>query len=165
MEPLNALKTLSPALQGPTQRVEYLSIQPPKTQPVKATTPFPFPIHLDLFHLTPHTIKQSRKQFQIPYSFNLIKGKELFNYAMLNFHSTKPYSNMSHKRKRSISESTSSSTSSFNSPPSVSNFPSPFARMEASPSHLHSRTLKRFRDSRPSENEVHRKTWMTPRVA
>lgn len=31
-------------------------------------------------------------------------------------------------------------------------------RHSASPSHLHSRTMKRFRDSRPSEDEVYRKS-------
>ncbi|KAL6413393.1 ORF21 protein [Ilyonectria robusta] len=63
------------------------------------------------------------------------------------------------KRKRSASEllSSPSSVSSFNSPPHGAAIRNPFATMDMTPIHLHSRTLKRFRDSRPSENEVHRK--------
>ncbi|KEZ42402.1 hypothetical protein SAPIO_CDS5585 [Scedosporium apiospermum] len=73
---------------------------------------------------------------------------------------------MTLKRKRSISELSSSpvrpSSSCFTSPASSINFsfnsfagpssPTPMAR---NPAHLNSRTLKRFRDSRPSEEEVH----------
>ncbi|CAM1504722.1 Fc.00g023130.m01.CDS01 [Cosmosporella sp. VM-42] len=64
------------------------------------------------------------------------------------------------KRKRSVSElsTSSSSVSPFNSPPSVAGIPSPFARMDLTPIHLHSRTLKRFRNSKPSDDEVHQRT-------
>ncbi|KAF4984767.1 hypothetical protein FZEAL_128 [Fusarium zealandicum] len=68
---------------------------------------------------------------------------------------------MAHKRKRSVSElcSSPSSDSSFDSPPrGMSNLTNPFAVMTATPIHLHSRTLKRFRNSRPSEDEVHNRT-------
>lgn len=67
---------------------------------------------------------------------------------------------MAHKRKRSVSElcSSPSSVSSFDSPPRATNgLTNPFAAMAAAPIHLHSRTLKRFRNSRPSEDQVHRK--------
>ncbi|KAI0881238.1 uncharacterized protein GGS22DRAFT_172738 [Annulohypoxylon maeteangense] len=63
------------------------------------------------------------------------------------------------KRKRSES---SLSSSPFSSPPRADHFSamdldtSPI-RM-TSPSHLHSRTLKRFRDSRPSDEEIHQRT-------
>lgn len=61
------------------------------------------------------------------------------------------------KRKRSASELLSSpssaSTFSFGSSPPPHN---PFTT-DAAPAHLPSRTLKRFRDSRPSDAEVHRK--------
>jgi hypothetical protein len=33
-----------------------------------------------------------------------------------------------------------------------------FAPRQSTPSHLHSRTRKRFRDNRPSESEVYRKS-------
>ncbi|KAH7155711.1 hypothetical protein B0J13DRAFT_655358 [Dactylonectria estremocensis] len=60
------------------------------------------------------------------------------------------------KRKRSSSElSSPSSVSSFNSPPHGAAIRNPFATMDMTPIHLHSRTLKRFRNSRPSEEEVH----------
>ncbi|KAK7431221.1 hypothetical protein QQZ08_002261 [Neonectria magnoliae] len=66
------------------------------------------------------------------------------------------------KRKRSVSEvfsSPSSSVSSFNSPPhNTAAFNNPFASIDMTPIHLHSRTLKRFRNSRPSEDEVHQRT-------
>ncbi|KAJ4329199.1 hypothetical protein N0V84_000325 [Fusarium piperis] len=68
---------------------------------------------------------------------------------------------MAHKRKRSVSElcSSPSSVSSFDSPPRATNgLTNPFAVMAATPIHLHSRTLKRFRNSRPSEDEVHQRT-------
>ncbi|CEJ85385.1 hypothetical protein VHEMI03755 [[Torrubiella] hemipterigena] len=67
---------------------------------------------------------------------------------------------MALKRKRSMSEMTSSTASSpFSSPLGqdsiMLNFgPRPFA----APAHLNSRTMKRFRDSRPSENEIHQRT-------
>ncbi|CAI4218739.1 unnamed protein product [Parascedosporium putredinis] len=75
------------------------------------------------------------------------------------------------KRKRSISEFSSSptrpSSSCFTSPSGSINFtfshagpssPSPMPTMDTTPLHLHSRTLKRFRDSRPSEQQVHQRT-------
>lgn len=68
---------------------------------------------------------------------------------------------MSLKRKRSSSELPSSPlsfASSFSSPPN--NGPSMFdftPRMGLiNPCHLNSRTLKRFRDNRPSQEEIHR---------
>ncbi|KAF4447448.1 ORF21 protein [Fusarium austroafricanum] len=68
---------------------------------------------------------------------------------------------MAHKRKRSVSEycASPSSVSSFDSPPRVSNsITNPFAVMAAAPIHLHSRTMKRFRDNRPSEEIIHQRT-------
>ncbi|KAM0253551.1 hypothetical protein ACHAP5_000584 [Fusarium lateritium] len=68
---------------------------------------------------------------------------------------------MVHKRKRSVSElcSSPSSVSSFDSPPQAGNtFTNPFAIMAAGPVHLHSRTMKRFRDSRPSAEKIHQRT-------
>ncbi|KAM5355242.1 hypothetical protein ACJ41O_001888 [Fusarium nematophilum] len=67
---------------------------------------------------------------------------------------------MANKRKRSISElcASPSSDSSFDSPPRGTNTFNPFAVMAATPIHLHSRTLKRFRNSRPSEEQVHQRT-------
>ncbi|KAH8682498.1 hypothetical protein BX600DRAFT_45777 [Xylariales sp. PMI_506] len=79
------------------------------------------------------------------------------------------------KRKRSSSElsfSSSSTGSAFNSPTrlgaeyidmsmiAATPIPSPFSSrsLMATPSHLHSRTMKRFRDSRPSEQEIHERT-------
>lgn len=74
------------------------------------------------------------------------------------------------KRKRSESElsfSSSSTGSAFNSPTrtgaaafGLSNdceLTSPLRRLMAAPSHLPSRTMKRFRDDRPSQDEIHRK--------
>ncbi|POR36119.1 Uncharacterized protein TPAR_03688 [Tolypocladium paradoxum] len=68
------------------------------------------------------------------------------------------------KRKRSASElcSSPSACSSSASPP-TSNFNftvdvSPRARCDAPAQRLNSRTLKRFRDSRPSDDEVHQRT-------
>ncbi|KAI1090216.1 hypothetical protein F5B19DRAFT_494627 [Rostrohypoxylon terebratum] len=68
------------------------------------------------------------------------------------------------KRKRSESELSLSSSSAFSSPPRRDPFSSmdldssPIRTSRAStPAHLHSRTLKRFRDSRPSDEEIHRK--------
>ncbi|KAM3515410.1 hypothetical protein MY11210_000972 [Beauveria gryllotalpidicola] len=70
---------------------------------------------------------------------------------------------MTLKRKRSSSELASSPlsfTSTFSSPPS--NGPSMIdftPRMGLiNPFHLHSRTLKRFRDNRPSQEEIHQHT-------
>ncbi|KAI5862996.1 hypothetical protein GGS23DRAFT_567697 [Durotheca rogersii] len=69
------------------------------------------------------------------------------------------------KRKRSESELSSSSI--FNSPPLPVRFtmmdiqntsPPRFVARCATPSHLHSRTMKRFRDGRPSDDEVHQRT-------
>ncbi|KAL6919051.1 hypothetical protein ACHAPO_004164 [Fusarium lateritium] len=68
---------------------------------------------------------------------------------------------MAHKRKRSISElcASPSSVSSFDSPPRVSNsITNPFAIMTLTPLHLHSRTMKRMRDNRPSEEMIHQRT-------
>ncbi|CEI63903.1 hypothetical protein FVEN_g9198 [Fusarium venenatum] len=68
---------------------------------------------------------------------------------------------MAHKRKRSISElcASPSSVSSFDSPPRVSNsITNPFAIMTSTPLHLHSRTMKRTRDNRPSEEMIHQRT-------
>ncbi|KAL7620238.1 hypothetical protein AAE478_009231 [Parahypoxylon ruwenzoriense] len=72
------------------------------------------------------------------------------------------------KRKRSESELSYTSSSTFNSPPLPERFTmmmdladtSPLRLMSINntPAHLHSRTLKRFRDSRPSEEEVHQRT-------
>ncbi|KAI1378808.1 hypothetical protein F4677DRAFT_412059 [Hypoxylon crocopeplum] len=73
------------------------------------------------------------------------------------------------KRKRSESELSFSSASTFNSPPRPDQFTmmdmdacntSPFHRTSrgSTPGHLHSRTMKRFRNSRPSDEEVHQRT-------
>jgi hypothetical protein len=76
------------------------------------------------------------------------------------------------KRKRSASElcsspsasSTCSSAFSFSSPPTATTQAPIFwdssnvsRNLFAAPSHLNSRTMKRFRDGRPSEELVHRK--------
>ena len=76
---------------------------------------------------------------------------------------------MALKRKRSSCElgsspsasSTTSSSFSFSSPPHATAMPAISwdnpPRVSFPPSsHLHSRTMKRFRDNRPSEEEVHR---------
>ncbi|KAK0611083.1 hypothetical protein B0T14DRAFT_529602 [Immersiella caudata] len=71
------------------------------------------------------------------------------------------------KRKRSESELSFSSA--FSSPPRPGSSPFDFGAMGRSnwgalssrpstPSHLPSRTMKRFRDNRPSETEVHQRT-------
>ncbi|KAF4989172.1 hypothetical protein FDECE_14796 [Fusarium decemcellulare] len=68
---------------------------------------------------------------------------------------------MAHKRKRSISElcSSPSSVSSFDSPPRANDsLTNPFAIMAAAPIHLHSRTMKRLRNNRPSEEQIHQRT-------
>ncbi|KAF5002872.1 hypothetical protein FGRMN_33 [Fusarium graminum] len=68
---------------------------------------------------------------------------------------------MAHKRKRSVSElcASPSSVSSFDSPPRAGNtLTNPFTIMAAAPIHLHSRTMKRFRDSRPSPQTIHQRT-------
>ncbi|KAI1459987.1 hypothetical protein F4805DRAFT_419457 [Annulohypoxylon moriforme] len=69
------------------------------------------------------------------------------------------------KRKRSESELSFSSSSAFSSPPRPDQFStmdidtSPIRMSRGStPAHLHSRTLKRFRDSRPSDEEIHQRT-------
>ncbi|KAI5467553.1 hypothetical protein BGZ63DRAFT_419251 [Mariannaea sp. PMI_226] len=65
------------------------------------------------------------------------------------------------KRKRSEAElsSSPSSVSSFNSPPqNMAGIRNPFPTIDVSPIHLHSRTMKRFRNSRPSEEVVHQRT-------
>ncbi|KAI0837594.1 hypothetical protein F5Y06DRAFT_69410 [Hypoxylon sp. FL0890] len=70
------------------------------------------------------------------------------------------------KRKRSESELSLSSSSAFSSPAR----PDPFSAMDldtspirrtsrgSTPAHLPSRTMKRFRDSRPSDEEIHQRT-------
>ncbi|RFN55495.1 orf21 protein [Fusarium flagelliforme] len=66
-----------------------------------------------------------------------------------------------HKRKRSVSElcASPSSVSSFDSPPRVnSSITNPFTIMASAPIHLHSRTMKRFRDNRPSAQIIHQRT-------
>ncbi|KAI1047270.1 hypothetical protein LB505_008020 [Fusarium chuoi] len=68
---------------------------------------------------------------------------------------------MAHKRKRSVSElcTSPSSVSSFDSPPRLGNsITNPFAIMASTPIHLHSRTMKRLRDNRPSEETIHERT-------
>ncbi|KAI1204808.1 uncharacterized protein F4807DRAFT_445759 [Annulohypoxylon truncatum] len=72
------------------------------------------------------------------------------------------------KRKRSESELSFSSSSAFSSPTRLDQFSamdidtSPIRMSSSSrsstPAHLHSRTLKRFRDSRPSDEEIHQRT-------
>ncbi|KAI2471326.1 hypothetical protein F4781DRAFT_387288 [Annulohypoxylon bovei var. microspora] len=69
------------------------------------------------------------------------------------------------KRKRSESELSFSSSSAFSSPPRPDQFSamdidtSPIRMSRGStPAHLHSRTMKRFRDSRPSDEEIHQRT-------
>lgn len=76
------------------------------------------------------------------------------------------------KRKRSDSELSFSSGSTFSSPPRPGSSSFDFCTMamamdgrppafspirSRTPSHLHSRTMKRFRNNRPSDEEVHRK--------
>ncbi|KAK5631530.1 hypothetical protein RRF57_007244 [Xylaria bambusicola] len=80
------------------------------------------------------------------------------------------------KRKRSESELSTSTTSTFNSPPRVNCFSpestdvsmddftftahypvSPLSRFSNKNLHVPGRTMKRLRDNRPSEHEVHRK--------
>ncbi|KAL0934998.1 orf21 protein [Colletotrichum truncatum] len=71
---------------------------------------------------------------------------------------------MALKRKRSSSELVALFNSPARSDSSMESFdfpvsPSPvFPRAFAAPSHLPSRTMKRFRDNRPSEDEVHQRT-------
>ncbi|KAI0178936.1 hypothetical protein GGR52DRAFT_534166 [Hypoxylon sp. FL1284] len=74
------------------------------------------------------------------------------------------------KRKRSESELSFSSSSTFCSPPRPDQFavmmdmdgtsvsPLRLYSRNATPAHLPSRTMKRFRDSRPSDEEVHQRT-------
>lgn len=82
------------------------------------------------------------------------------------------------KRKRSESELSTSTTSTFNSPPRINSFSpqssdvsmdtddftftahypvSPLSRFSNQNFHIPGRTMKRLRDNRPSEHEVHRK--------
>ncbi|OLN86795.1 hypothetical protein CCHL11_07876 [Colletotrichum chlorophyti] len=71
---------------------------------------------------------------------------------------------MAFKRKRSDSELFNQFTSPARSDSSVDSFdfpvsPSPsFPRAYVTPSHLPSRTMKRFRDNRPSADEIHQRT-------
>ncbi|OTB05682.1 hypothetical protein M426DRAFT_319670 [Hypoxylon sp. CI-4A] len=73
------------------------------------------------------------------------------------------------KRKRSESELSFGSSSAFSSPQKPDQFTfmdldggntSPMRQTSRSstPAHLHSRTMKRFRDSRPSDEEIHQRT-------
>ncbi|KAF6808381.1 orf21 protein [Colletotrichum plurivorum] len=71
---------------------------------------------------------------------------------------------MALKRKRSASELAAAFNSPARSDSSAESFDFPlspslaFPRAFATPSHLSSRTIKRFRDNRPSEEEVHQRT-------
>ncbi|KAK1983324.1 hypothetical protein LZ30DRAFT_714603 [Colletotrichum cereale] len=71
---------------------------------------------------------------------------------------------MAFKRKRSESELFTSFTSPARSDSSIESFDSPvspspmYPRAYMTPSHLPSRTMKRFRDNRPSENQIHQRT-------
>ncbi len=74
-----------------------------------------------------------------------------------------PIAKMQLKRKRSDSELSFSSVLSSPPRPSTLDFGAmdtdcrrPFVLQVPTPSHLHSRTMKRHRDNRPSEAEVHR---------
>jgi hypothetical protein len=63
------------------------------------------------------------------------------------------------KRKRSDSELSAASSgvlSSSQAPNSTVHYPSPQSRQIISPSHQSGRTMKRFRDNRPSEEAIHR---------
>ncbi|GKT92064.1 LOW QUALITY PROTEIN: ORF21 protein [Colletotrichum tofieldiae] len=68
---------------------------------------------------------------------------------------------MAFKRKRSEAELFTSFNSPARSESSIESFESPvspspmYPRAYVTPSHLPSRTRKRFRDNRPSENQVH----------
>lgn len=90
-------------------------------------------------------------------------------------HSHTPHVKMVLKRKRSTSElcsspsasSTCSSAFSFNSPPTSTTQAPIFwdssnvsRNLFAAPAHLNSRTMKRFRDGRPSEEMVHRELFL-----
>ncbi|KAJ0167796.1 hypothetical protein CTA2_114 [Colletotrichum tanaceti] len=71
---------------------------------------------------------------------------------------------MAFKRKRSDTELFASFNSPAGSDSSIESFecpvsPSPvYPRAYVTPSHLPSRTMKRFRDNRPSENQIHQRT-------
>ncbi|KAK1455548.1 hypothetical protein CMEL01_04308 [Colletotrichum melonis] len=71
---------------------------------------------------------------------------------------------MAHKRKRSESELVTLFPSPARSESSIESFESPispspiYPRAHATPSHLSSRTMKRFRDNRPSEEQIHQRT-------
>ncbi|WYZ44026.1 hypothetical protein EsH8_VII_000462 [Colletotrichum jinshuiense] len=71
---------------------------------------------------------------------------------------------MAFKRKRSASELFTLFSSPTGSDSSIESFefpvsPSPvYPRAYAAPSHLSSRTMKRFRDNRPSEDQIHQRT-------
>ncbi|EFQ30837.1 hypothetical protein CGRA01v4_12901 [Colletotrichum graminicola] len=71
---------------------------------------------------------------------------------------------MAFKRKRSESDLFTSFTSPARSDSSIESFDSPvspspmYPRAYVTPSHLPSRTMKRFRDNRPSENHIHQRT-------
>ncbi|KAK7433672.1 hypothetical protein Landi51_13834 [Colletotrichum acutatum] len=71
---------------------------------------------------------------------------------------------MALKRKRSESELVTIFPSPARSESSIESFESPispspiYPRVHATPSHLSSRTMKRFRDNRPSEEQIHQRT-------
>ncbi|KAK2023767.1 hypothetical protein LX32DRAFT_676403 [Colletotrichum zoysiae] len=71
---------------------------------------------------------------------------------------------MAFKRKRSESGLFTSFTSPARSESSIESLDSPvspspvYPRAYVTPSHLPSRTMKRFRDNRPSENQIHQRT-------
>ncbi|KAK1726787.1 uncharacterized protein BDZ83DRAFT_667662 [Colletotrichum acutatum] len=71
---------------------------------------------------------------------------------------------MALKRKRSESELVTLFPSPARSESSIESFESPispspiYPRAHATPSHLSSRTMKRFRDNRPSEEQIHQRT-------
>ncbi|KAK1636282.1 hypothetical protein BDP81DRAFT_320422 [Colletotrichum phormii] len=71
---------------------------------------------------------------------------------------------MALKRKRSASEVVALFPSPARSESSIESFESPispsfiYPRAHATPSHLSSRTMKRFRDNRPSEDQIHQRT-------
>ncbi|KAK2046777.1 hypothetical protein LZ31DRAFT_493204 [Colletotrichum somersetense] len=71
---------------------------------------------------------------------------------------------MAFKRKRSESDLFTSFTSPARSESSIESLDSPvspspmYPRGYVTPSHLPSRTMKRFRDNRPSENQIHQRT-------
>ena len=127
-----------------------------------------------LFHLQ-HITESPRFDISVRFysSTIIIKGDQDSKIRHSSLITTKILSTtaasaiMAHKRKRSSSdfESSPSSTSSTISLPAsfhmadMDSPPNPFAAFSRHnpPSHLNSRTMKRHRDSRPSDEQVHRK--------